>query len=268
MISLLISCALTPSSLVSEDDISSWPAAAPPSFTLEEYVEQLNQSFSFGLPDADEARQRYLEWRSFGDSFCPGTGFQLQGIIEPCTASSGYTFSGMAGLMGSTTHIAFPDSFEVGADCYILSPSNERFVGAGDLTYLSTGDSANGEVISTIRGTWESPTDSDWMGTDNSIWLNQQTSWIDQDRWSLTYQGGYHLNDIAVQFEAFSIGADCQGGTGTISIRDPNGYWVRLDFSDDCSGCGEATYTETTLGDVCLDLFSIFELEYEQQSPF
>ena len=268
MIVLLLSCALPSSpSSVSEDSASPLDPP-PPSFTLEEYVGQLHQLFSFGIPDADGARRRYLDWRSFGDYFCPGTGFQLQGIIEPCTSSSGYTFSGMAGVMGSTTTLAFPDSFEVGADCYILSPNNDRFVGAGDLTYFSTGDSANGEIVSTIRGTWESPTDSDWMGTDNSIWLNQQTLWIDQDRWSLTYQGGYHLNDIAVQFETFSIGADCQGGTGTISIRDTNGYWTSIDFPDDCTGCGEATYIDTKLGDVCLDLFPIFELEYEQQSPF
>ena len=103
-----------------EQSADSFASIPSPSFTLEEYIGQLDQSFSFGLPDADEARMRYLEWRSYGDSFCPGSGFQLQGIIEPCTASSGYTFSGMAGLMGSTTALHFPDSFEVGADCLAI----------------------------------------------------------------------------------------------------------------------------------------------------
>ena len=271
MIYLFIACIGSPNSLTSADTGNSSSNSAsvpPPSLTLDQYIDQLEQAFSFGIPDADEARRRYFEWRSYGDSLCPGAGFQLQGIIEPCTASSGYTFSGMAGVIGSTTDLVLPDSFEIGADCYILSPSNDRFVGAGDLIYSSTGDNTNGEITSTVRGTWESPPDTDWMGTDNSIWLTQNLSWVDVSNWLLTYQGGYHLNDSAIQFDPFTIGSTCQGGMGTLSVRDPNGYWMTIDLGEDCTGCGQATYMDTDLGQVCLDLFAIFELEYQQQYLF
>jgi hypothetical protein len=240
----------------------------PYTYEISQYKEQINTVWNLGLPDPEEAKQAYLEWRLNGDAFCPGQGFQLQGIIEPCTSSLDYTFSGMATIMGAITELSFPDEFEVGADCYILDPQDNRFVGAGDLIYESTGDGTNGQIDYSITGTWESPHHDGWLGNDNSFWLTQSINWNGSETWSITINGGHHINDISLQYTELTIGSECHGGSGTIAIRDPNSYWLHLELEDNCSGCGNVVYNDQIQGELCLDLYDIAMSEFQQQQVY
>jgi len=238
------------------------------SFSIPEYSSQIQNMLGNGIPDAEEAKQAYLSWRSNGDAFCPGQGYQLQGIIEPCTASTGYIFSGMATIMGATTELSFPDAFEVGADCYIINPTSQRFVGAGDLFYESEGGGVSGSITNRIVGTWQSPTHDGWLGKENSLWLTQTISWTTADSWNLMLDGAYHLEETSLRFHQLNIGPECTGGQGRVDIRDPNGYWLQLHLKDDCSGCAEAFYNNESKGEACLELFDIAHLEYQEQQVY
>jgi hypothetical protein len=259
MILLFIGCSLGGDSGVSTSLEITVP---PPSLDLESSALQIREALSLGIPDPEEARLTYLDWRQNGDTFCPGHGYQLQGIIEPCTTSEGYVFSGMATMMGATNDLSFPDSFEMGADCYILDPEGNRFVAAGDLRYESTGSHLDGVIETLITGTWESPSEEGWLGQDNSLWLTQLSSWEEQD-WSITLDGSYRVGETSLRFDNFNIGSGCIGGQGELQMRDPNGYWLTLPFPDDCSACSEATYNDQSLGSICLDLSEYFEAEYQ-----
>ncbi len=235
----------------------------PASYTLEEYQNQIQDTLTFGVPNAEEARLAYLSWMQNGDNNCPGSDYLLQGIIEPCTSNSGHVFSGLVSFMGSTNTLSFPDSYEVGADCYILSPNEERFIGAGELTYDSTGDGSNGAIESTIKGTWQSPIHEEWLTRDNSIWMSSSLTW-EGDDWSISLNGAYHLDDTSLRFQNLFGGSDCTAGMGSIELRDPTGYWLKIALDSACDGCGQATYQGEEQGEICLDLSSTFQNEYQQ----
>ena len=96
----------------------------------------------FGVVEPVLARDNYLWLQSQGDLVCPGDSpFQLMGIIEPCTSDSGYTYSGITIMRGGTGPLAFPTTTLL-ADCYIIDPEGNRFVGAEGTQ--SWGDVATG----------------------------------------------------------------------------------------------------------------------------
>jgi len=232
-----------------------------PSYDLAEYQEQIQSALELGIPNSEDARLAYLSWMQNGDDDCPGSDYLLQGIIEPCTADSGYIFSGLVSFSGTTNTLHFPDSYDVGADCYILSPNGERFVGAGDLFYQSSGEISQGSIENTIRGTWESQNQDEWLAKDNSIWITNSISW-EQEEWSFLINGAYHLDEISLRFQNVLVGSDCSGGVGLVEIRDPNGYWLKIELDPSCSGCGLSNYQGEAQGEVCLDLFSTFQNGY------
>jgi hypothetical protein len=232
-----------------------------PSYDLMEYQEQIQSTLELGIPNSEDARSAYLNWMQHGDNDCPGSDYLLQGVIEPCTSTSGYIFSGLVSFSGTTNTLYFPDSYEVGADCYILSPNGERFVGAGDFSYLSSGEISKGTIESTIRGTWESEDQDDWLAKDNSIWITNNISW-EQEEWSSLINGAYHLDETSIRFQNVSVGSNCTGGIGSVEIRDPNGYWLKIELDPSCRGCGLAHYQGQAQGEVCLDLFPTIQNEY------
>ncbi|HNC97997.1 MAG TPA: hypothetical protein PKW90_17840, partial [Myxococcota bacterium] len=51
----------------------------------------------------------------------------------------------------------------------------------------------------------------------------------------------------------------CGAPQGSMSLRDPSGYWYQIDFDPGCSGCGTLLWGEEELGQVCPDLAGALE---------
>ena len=77
--------------------------------------------------------------------------------------------------------------------------------------------------------------------------------------WTLTLDGAMTDGVHAVHLDALSASSVvCAGqASGTVSLRDPGGYWYALPI--DC-GCGQVRYAATTdLGEACVDLSAVLD---------
>lgn len=250
-----------------EEQVSS---ELPPSdLTAVDIENQINTLMGFGVVEPVLARDSYLWLQSQGDLECPGDSpFQLMGIIEPCTSDSGYTYSGITIMRGGTGPLAFPDSFTLLADCYIIDPDGNRFVGAGELKYQSWGDVATGGIGVTSEGIWSYPNAEGWVGVDNSVWLDAIASWRDGgSEWYVKLDGATTLNGTSVYYDEVYVSHDCLGGWGLIQLRGEHGYWYDLPLKGDCSGCAEVGYGSTTLGEACLNTAELGRTFFDAYQP-
>jgi hypothetical protein len=72
---------------------------------------------------------------------------------------------------------------------------------------------------------------------------------------TVSVYGGYTRPDAQLYFESLGFGGACgEEPTGAVRLRDPDGYWYRLDFGDACTGCGTLAYGDSALGEICVDL--------------
>lgn len=250
--------------LISEDPEEQVEVTPPaPLLTSSRVTELINTALSVGVVEPISARDTFLWLRYQGDLECPGDSpVQLMGMIEPCVSESGYTYSGLTILRGTSGPISFPDTFNFVADCYIIDPNGNRFVGAGELDYTSWGSIDSGAVALKTEGTWTYPPEEGWVGTDNSIWLDVIISWTNNTtEWYINLDGATTIDERVVYYDSLYLTNDCHGGWGQIQLRDPSGYWYTLKLSDDCSGCGQVYYNDEPLGESCTEI-SQTGLEY------
>ena len=184
-----------------------------------------------GVVEPVLARDSYLWLQSQGDLECPGDSpFQLMGIIEPCTSDSGYTYSGITIMRGGTGPLAFPDSFTLLADCYIIDPEGNRFVGAENSNTKAKGDVATGRWVTTKASGL--PHAEGWIGVDNSVWLDAIASGVMGGK-MVCQAGRCHYPQWQSMQEVYVVTV---WWLRPHSARGEHGYWCNLHIRN-CSSC-------------------------------
>lgn len=175
----------------------------------------------------------------------------LPGSFQGCTADTGWLYAGIA-VYGGIEDVDFLDDFSLLGDCYIISPDGDWFIGAGDLAYEVVGD-VDIDWTGVITGQWSFPPAGGWMGDGGgSSVLDIHAQLRQGGGWAVTLDGGIHLDGESIRVEALFADSDTCGGepSGTITLRDPSGYWYAMEA--EC-GCGTLTWADgTALGEACV----------------
>lgn len=217
----------------------SWDAAAA--------QDALNQVFSLGLPDPRSIRDLFMTQLNGRDSVCPSGSGASTTSVSGCTSSFDWTYTGT-----STYQDAGSSGFSLAADIYIQDPNGNMFEGGGQVFYMAKEQGIGGG----LDGTWGYSAAEGWMAQNPSFSLSL---YIDPNG-MLILQGGLGMAGQAIDFNDFGLRSGCAGPIGSLSLRDPNGWWYNVDFGDTCSGCGPLSWGETNLGEVCLDPAPLMDL--------
>ncbi|MSP56974.1 MAG: hypothetical protein EXR69_15425 [Myxococcales bacterium] len=139
------------------------------------------------------------------------------------------------------TRLATDDSLHGGGHLYAGwtdEPDGIRFDLRLEGTYLDTG-AADASANTVGAGTW-------WVGR----WSH--------DGFVATFEGPTGSGTDALDFRSFSLDAALgPGPAGSLHLRDPGGGWWQLDFGDDHSGCGAASFDGQRVGDTCAGLAAV-----------
>lgn len=244
-----------------------------PPWSAVEVGAELERALQNGLPTAQPVLADYRELLSHGDTDCPGDEF-VEGfaVVGSCESEEGYIFTGAAGLATTDTRVYAEDGSWTGlytvitapADYVITRPDGSALSAGGTLLQSLSRDSVESHWNSSIAGTWfDSAGTVPWLqegfSGDLSIDGRQETT----GTFLQVVRGGATLLGASLLFDELSIApSDCADGiwAGSISIRQSNGAWYRLDFDEHCSTCGQLyDDDEQEMGELCIDPAPFFE---------
>lgn len=223
------------------------------------------------------------------DDGCPNY-YELDGNVywyDQCTTASGSQFSGYSFYYGYTDYDGGDGNIYNGAQLYGVAQvwdaeGHQLDLGgsAADMV-LTAADGSYTYWYSVVQGSfaWDGAgTEGTWvspgMAPDLTLTAIEYPAY---DGHMFLVSGGVGGLSGAYETVVFDdltlydagIGGDCpEEPGGTISVRDPNGYWydVFLDgqlTTDDavrdaaCDGCAEVWYQGTSLGEVCADFTTL-----------
>ncbi len=222
-------------------------------------------SSEVGLPVPNGVMSSYLTALLEGDDECPGSGDDIIGALSGCTASTGWSYSGLAiysrteeetldtGMERSVVSASFDN-----ADFVVTSPEGQRFVGGGRTLHSWEKDpSSDVQTLARFSGTWS----HDWTGLS---WLAEPVSVdaeysyaVGSDKTGLLVSGSMTAGGRSLVWEKVDVfHQECPGSArgGQLWVRQDDGSWVLLAFDETCSGCATAVWNdESELGEVCPD---------------
>lgn len=222
-----------------------------PTWDADEAAAQISAVFARGVPEPVTAREVFIGLFDHRDDRCPGgQNIMLPGNFQGCTAESGWLYAGIA-VYGGVEDVDALEDFSLLGDCYIISPDGDWFIGAGELDYAVTGD-ADIDWTGAISGQWSYPPQDGWMqdGSGSAV-LDIHAQSRASGAWSVALDGGIYLGGTAIRVEGLSAESGACGGepSGTVTLRDPSGYWYAM--TADC-GCGPISWADgSALGEAC-----------------
>ncbi len=210
-------------------------AEAPVPPELAEVQAAAQAAIDQGLPDPFAPRDAYLAALAEGDASCPG-GDPLQlddSVILGCTAGSGWHYAGISSWLDQEPE------FDLFLEGELTAPTGEALIGAGHARYVLAGEGV--ELM--LEGTW--------VGEGQPSWLGQGFS----GSWYASLGGSdefvsawWTVGGTSLGFEPLQWNAGC--ADGQVAVRTDEG-WVEATLA---CGCGEATFYDQPLGELCLDL--------------
>lgn len=270
---LVLSLACT--STENEVDTSSFvdvEAASPrhpdAAFTAEEVGTELLERVKYGAPATPALVATFIELLSHGDDACPGPGYAAQAMEyyppQGCTAESGYWYQGV----GSAGYGWRDDDGDGRVESYLeamkvdgtmADPDDNRFTFGGSVSFEFTGDPVSGGSFeAAFLGSYQYPaSDTMWLreGASTGYYL---VGSIDAAKvWSYEADGGFSVGGEAVSLQGFTLHGACGTmPTGTVGVRDDQGYWYDLTYDETtCDGCGEVIFDgRQSLGQACADI--------------
>ena len=266
---LAIACASPDSPPLDEvPDTGTWTApervVPSPTWTADTVAQELDEVASQGLPNLSSVRDVYVELMALGDETCPGDPTRFDDTTVPltgCTSENGVSYAGVAAIfededLGGTA----TDGFIVFGDFQLTDPDGATLVGGGK-AMQAAGPSQGGVAMKTeLSGSWSYPASAGWLG-DGASGAMYTDGTLASDTLALEISGGLGLRDRATYTSGLHFDdATCPQGhpSGDMSIRDPSGGWWTVTLPDDCSGCGELTWTDgTSHGEVCPELWRL-----------
>ena len=229
-----------------------------PRWTAEEVAGELSEHVTSAVPNLAQLVDTYLWMMQSGDAHCPGSSTQLTGVDPElgCTAESGFWYYGVASYI--ETEQESGTEWVLSGDFELRTPEGLSLACGGHVGLEWSGGEEDGHhTMGTLLGTWV------WQGADDamadavsaSIVVGRSESPdLDVDA-QLWVEGGLSTQDGSWTFEDFSIHAGCDGQpVGAVHVFDAvAGHWYTLTLEDDCSGCGEVSFSDTSMGRVCPD---------------
>lgn len=250
--------------------------APEPLWGAEEVGAILSRIMGLGSPNPFDITQEFLSLMSAGDLSCPGHDEWMETPPEGCETNVGYRYQGVA-VYEADAVLELADGTMVDArfghsgDYEIFRPDGTRFAGGGGLAYDTLEETGSRTNLIELHGTFLDEGDEGWLRLRFSgVFVAAARSDADGG-WAYAVTGGMALGDDVFSFEEVSWdSADACAGKarGTISLRDPRGYWTAWRLGDDCDLCGEVVFDEDqALGELCLDTTPWGQSLYLQNVP-
>ncbi len=249
-----------------------------PIYTASELGGLLQGLGETGLPTARLLRDAYQDLMVHGDEQCPGSDTEIEDLLEGCTSETGWYFGGL--LTFVTEEVDSEDGdrernfWTDTCDFQIVSPSGSALIGGGDIEgRWQQQDGGRLVSASMVKGSWIYP-DSEhvWLSAGMSMDLAFR---LDREEGtdSLNLWGTFGMPGIDLYLDnLFFDGDESCGGqvsSGTSWLRQADGTWYEMVWSEDCSGCFSVEWDFTEdLGEACVDLSGlkqtvVTELEVE-----
>jgi len=224
-----------------------------PSLTPVQVAEQLSEALA-DLPDPEEAIEAYLVLMSHGDETCPGSEHIITDTwLYGCDASTGYAYAGVSDWLEGTFDQGgqILELNGVAGDFRIDRPDGTRLDAGGHAIALSNSDMWIGELV----GSWRFGQGSPWLVHGYSGHLVVE---VIRDIMS-RIRGAINVNGTHLAARDLVLMAACgYGPAGGLSLRDANGGWYRMDFTE-CNDCATVSFEGTALGEACVDFGPLVE---------
>jgi hypothetical protein len=225
-----------------------------PAWTAEEVDAQLSTLLTWGLPWPTTVLDAMPTLMAGSDGTCPQMNGANMESLMGCTSQAGWYYQGVS------IYSEQPSGWVLMGDFYGVDLQGNRAVGGG-MIGLQQQQQGNAAVqVAFFTGTWGYPPVQGWLGQTPSASL-----WIEQAEEGGQRQarifGGYGIDGIYASFDQVTLSSERCGGApqGSMSLRDPSGYWYQINFDPGCSGCGTLLWGEEELGQVCPDLAGALE---------
>ena len=258
---LLLSCGSSPSKTGKDTATTSSTPDLPsveqtlvePMMTADQVATAISEALTTP-PDPAAINTAYRFLMSQGDSTCPGNEDHITDTwLYGCEAETGYSYAGVSAWIEE-----FPDDMPgtntlsgVSGDFWIEDPEGNRLEGGGHSVEVS-GDSI---WVGEMSGSWR------WEGGDP--WLVHGFS----GRISIEFfpgllaqmNGAADINGTHISATDLSLAASCDyQPSGSLSLRDPNGGWYTMQFSD-CDPCTSVSFEGEPQGEACVDMDGFIE---------
>jgi len=214
----------------------------------------IEETTASGIPEPLLARAAYLSIFEHRDAECPGgQGTNLPGRFEGCTADSGWLFAGLAEYTGPREPEVIED-FHLLADFNVRDADGNWFIGGGELELVIDRSSDTVSWTGSVSGTWSWPAWTGWMRPTGAGGVTTVTIERTDAAWTAQVDGSMTDGTHAVYVSGLrATSTACDGApTGTLELRDPSGYWYRLEAS---CGCGPVSWADgSVLGEACVEV--------------
>ena len=218
-----------------------------PSLTPSQVAEQLTQALT-DLPDPEEAIATYLALMTQGDDTCPGSEHIITDTwLYGCDATTGYSYAGVSDWLEGTFEQGGQvlELNGVAGDFRIDHPDGHRLDVGGHAVALSNPNMWIGELV----GSWQFGQGSPWLVHGYSGHLVVEVIADTMSR----VRGAINVNGTHLAARDLVLVAGCgYGPVGGLSLRDANGGWYRMDFTE-CNNCATVQFEGTDIGEACVD---------------
>lgn len=225
-----------------------------PAWSAAEVDQELAALLAWGLPWPAAVLQAMPTLMGGSDGSCPQmNGANMETLIG-CTSQTGWYYQGVS------IYSEQPSGWVLMGDFYGVDPQGNRAVGGG-MIGLQQQQQGNAAVqVAFFTGTWGYPPVEGWLGQTPSASLWIEAAEEGGQRQARIF-GGYGIDGIYASFDQVTLSSDRCGGApqGSMSLRDPSGYWYQIVFDPACSGCATLLWGEEEMGEVCPDLAGALE---------
>lgn len=222
----------------------------------------LYRIMGLGAPNPADITQTFLALMSEGDLSCPGHDEWMETPPDGCETNGGYRYQGVAsyeagGVLELADGTTVDANYGHSGDYEIFRPDGSRFAGGGGLAYDTKDEEGSRTNIVEVHGTFLDEAHEGWLGLGFSGVFVAFARSDSDGGWAYEVTGGMALGADVFSFDEvrWDSADACAGkAQGSISLRDPRGYWTEWRLGDDCDLCGEVVfYEDQELGELCLD---------------
>ena len=232
-----------------------------------EVAAQIESVFSLGFPRPQDIVVNFLVLMTAADEDCPGESAFADGFqnLEGCTTENGHFFQGAAGLLVEDARVFASDGTWTGtfrlmsqpADYAIYRPDGTSMQGAG-VFMLVMSDTEEGVFFrSSLSGYFSDEKSPTWLGRGFSGFLEVNAD-LSPALSRYTVDGYVEVDGVAIELESVLIDTEdglTQPVSGTVSLRQSDATWYRLELAPDGSGCGALSWENVEQQDsLCVDL--------------
>jgi hypothetical protein len=238
-----------------------------PQLSPEEVAAQIESVFSLGFPRPQDIVVNFFALMTAADEDCPGESAFSDGFqnLEGCTTDDGHFFQGAAGLLLEDERDVASDGTWTGtfrlmsqpADYAIYRPDGTSMQGAG-VFMLVMGDTEEGLFFqSSLSGYFSDEKSPTWLGRGFSGFLEVRGE-LGAALTRYAVDGYVEVDGVAIELESVLIDIEdglTQPVSGTVSLRQSDATWYRLELVPDGSGCGALSWENVEQsGALCVDL--------------